>query len=301
MGNTTRPKRALVLINPTSRRGREAKTEALDALRKMGVDMIEPSEKNPGLYCDLIYRFKDQIDRVILGGGDGTLSCSLKALQDTELPMGIIPLGTANNFARNLGIPLSIEESVSVIAEGNTRLIDVGLVNGLPFLNVAGIGLSTRINRTVPHQLKKKWGVLAYAFSGFKLAKQARPFSALIRCDNRRIKVRTLQITVCNGKHYGAGMTISPDATIADQLLDLSSTEVKNWWNGLRVLKAMKKGDVKNTAGIRLMRGKEIVILTRHPVSIDVDGELLARTPAHFQIKPNALAVYAPLEKEQVA
>jgi YegS/Rv2252/BmrU family lipid kinase len=175
---------------------------------------VQPTEENPENFPEIIRRFADKIDLVILGGGDGTIRSCLRVIKETGTVLGVLPLGTANNLARNLGIAPDLENACAVLERGEVSTIDLGVVNERLFLNVAGLGLSTQINQTVPAHLKKKLGVIGYAVSALKTLRNARQFTAQIECDGAARKVRALQITVCNGRHFGAGMTIHPDATI---------------------------------------------------------------------------------------
>lgn len=287
-------RRALLLVNPASRRGREARTQAADLLREQDFDLIPATEENPANFNELIRRFADKIDLVIAGGGDGTISTLLPALRETRLPLGVLPLGTANNLARNLGVPLDLEEACRSLATSAIRMIDLGIVNGLPFLNVAGLGLSTEINRGVPAKLKRRWGVFGYALYGLKVVRRTRPFQAEISCAGHTAKLRALQITVCNGRHFGAGMKIHHDATITDARLDLCAFRLAHWWQGLFLLPAMRAGRQHEYPQVYFAQAPSITIRTRRKLWIDTDGEVLTATPAEFHIVPNALQVLAP-------
>src|SRR5688572_13083194 len=128
---------ALLLINPKSRRGRDAKGAAGELLGKE-FSLVQPSEENPANFPEIIRRFAEKVEVVILGGGDGTIRSCLRALHETKSVLGVLPLGTANNLARNLGIPAELEEACAVLRDGEIGNIDLGLVNERMFLNVAG-------------------------------------------------------------------------------------------------------------------------------------------------------------------
>lgn len=287
-------RQVLLLINPASRRGQSARPEVARALESRGLQVVEASEENPQNFGEIIRRFASRIDMVVVGGGDGTIRSVLPELMETKLPLGVIPLGTANNLSRNLGIPQSLDGACDTIGQGATRLISIGRVNGQLFLNVAGLGLSSQINLGIPKDLKRKLGVMAYAIWAMKVFRRTQSFHAEVVVDGKATRVRALQITVCNGRFYGAGMTISPDATIEDDYLDLISTEVEHWWNGLLLLPTMWKGTHDPAKGVQVFRGKEIEIRTRRKLWIDTDGEVTTFTPAHFSIQPQALRVMVP-------
>ncbi len=129
-----RNRRALLLVNRHARRGQEDLDEAINHLKSLKFELIEESTENPEQIPDRIRQHKDQVDLVIVGGGDGTLNAAAEGLIDTRLPLGILPLGTANDLARTLGIPTDLIEACNIIADGQTQPIDLGWVNGKHFL-----------------------------------------------------------------------------------------------------------------------------------------------------------------------
>ena len=283
-------RRALLLVNPSSRRGREAKADAVLRLEQH-FELIQPSEENPANFHEIVRRFAHKIDLVVLGGGDGTIRSCLRILKETNCVLGVLPLGTANNLARNLGIPADLETACEVLMNGAVGQIDLGMVNDHYFVNVAGIGLSTQVNRGVASRSKKKWGVLGYGIAALKLLWRARQFTAEIECDGVKRQVRALQITLCNGRHFGAGMTIHPDARIDDERLDLCAFQVEHWWQPFSMATALRGGRHLDLRGVQLFQGKEITVRTPRKMWIDTDGEVITQTPAVFRILPNALRV----------
>ena len=124
-----------------------------------------------------IVEHRREVDLVIIGGGDGTLNAAADALIETGLPLGILPLGTANDLARTLGIPADLVAAGQVIAAGRTHRIDLGRVNGKHFFNVASLGLSVQVARELDADLKRRWGVLGYAFIVWRAIRGRRPFA----------------------------------------------------------------------------------------------------------------------------
>jgi diacylglycerol kinase (ATP) len=285
---------ALLLINPRARRGEQTRLQVIQHLQQLDFELIEESTEQLNRLPDLIRQHQHQIDRVIVGGGDGTVNAAIAGFLDTELPVGILPLGTANNLARTLGIPSSLEDACRVIAQDKIQAIDLGWVNGHYFLNVAGMGISTDINRTVEAGFKRRWGVIAYAITALQVISRYRRFTAEIQIEGEAIVVRTFQITVCNGRHYGSGMTVAADATIDDQRLDLCSLEIRRWWEAIALIPALKRGEYATGQRIRVLQGQDIEIRTIHPRPIDTDGEITTQTPAKFRVIPKAISVFVP-------
>ncbi|HEY9634920.1 MAG TPA: lipid kinase [Coleofasciculaceae cyanobacterium] len=286
--------RALLLVNRHSRRGHKTLSQVVSQLEALGFELFEESTQKPQHLSDTIRSYRDRVDLVIIGGGDGTLNAAVEGLVDTQLPLGILPLGTANDLARTLEIPQSIPQACEIIATGNTRRIDLGKVNHKLFFNVASLGLSVQITRQLDKEVKRRWGVLAYAVTALKVIWKARGFTAEIRLGEESIRVKTVQIAVGNGRYYGGGMAVADDAAINDQRLDLYSLEYDHWWQILMLLPAMWRGKQANWSGVRTLEGKEFEIYTRRPHPINADGEIVTYTPAKFRLIPHAVEVFVP-------
>jgi YegS/Rv2252/BmrU family lipid kinase len=237
---------------------------------------------------------RNDVDLVIVGGGDGSLNAVAAGLIETGLPLGIVPLGTANDLARTLTLPLDVPEACAAIAAGKTRRIDVGQANDKYFFNVASIGLSVRITRALDKETKRFWGSLAYAITAISVAMTARSFRTEIVSDNGVVEVRTLQIAVGNGRYYGGGMCVAPNAAIDDRRLDLFSLECSRWWRLVWLAPALWLGYHRLHPDVRTMSGQEFEIRTRRKLSVVADGEIVTHTPVKFRVIPAAITVFAP-------
>lgn len=286
--------RSLLLVNRQSRRGQETLSQVVSQLQALGFELFEESTEKPEQLPEIIHRYRDRVDLVIVGGGDGTLNAAIEGLVDTQLPLGILPLGTANDLARTLQIPQSIVQACQVIAAGHSRRIDVGQANQKYFFNVASLGLSVQITGQLDKHTKRRWGVLAYAATALKVVWKARPFRAEIRLGKDSIRVRTIQIAVGNGRYYGGGMAVADDAAINDERLDLYSLECEHWWQLIVLVPAIWQGRHANWPGVRTLQGKEFEIYTRKAYPINADGEIVTYTPAKFRLIPKAVTVFVP-------
>jgi diacylglycerol kinase (ATP) len=289
------PSRALVLVNPGARRGGEGHEAAVARLETLGIPTVLELAAEPDRVPAQVKRHQGEVDRVIVGGGDGTLHLALQGLVETGLPLGILPLGTANNLARTLGIPADPLAACDVIAQGHRRRIDIGLVNDRYFFTTASIGLSVRITEELSAESKRRWGPLAYALTAMRVLRRTRPFHARITWDGQSRESRTVQIVVGNGRYYGSALPVAEDATIDDARLDLYSLEVRHWWQLLALAPALKRGRHGEKDTVEALRATEFEIQTRRPRGIDVDGELGGSTPARVRVLPRALEVFAPL------
>lgn len=294
MSEAPQQRRVLLVVNDKSRRGRESVDTAVEVLRRGGIRLQRETGLGPDELIAIIRRMAGGVDSVVLGGGDGTLNAAAPALIETNLPLGILPLGTANDLARTLHIPLDLTEAARVIVEGHVRRIDLGEVNGRPFFNVASMGLSVGMTHELTDDVKQRWGKLGYAVATCRALSRIRPFSAEIRYDDHVHKVRTLQISVGNGRHYGGGMAVEEDATIDDGRLDLYSLEFDRLWKLALIYPAFRRGRHGMWKDVRTISCTALEIDTRRPRSVNTDGEITTKTPARFKILPKAIAVIAP-------
>ncbi|WIJ24820.1 lipid kinase [Devosia sp. RR2S18] len=290
-------RRALMLVNPNARRGTEALEGVVERLRNGGVDAVIERFATPDEVSADIARRRHEADLVIVCGGDGTINSAAKGVLETGLPIGIMPMGTANDLARTLGIPDDLGRAADVVIAGHTSRIDLGEVNGHPFFNVASMGVGADLARGLTPEVKRRWGKLGYSLAALKVMLKARPFTAEIFSDAGRVTVKTLQIAVGNGVHYGGGSVIHSDATIEDGHLDLYSLELKNVWKFVLMLGAFRRGEHGLWDEVRTNKSTEFDIRTRQPKPINTDGDIVTHTPAHFVIRPKAIEVFAPVGK----
>jgi diacylglycerol kinase (ATP) len=288
-------RRGLMLVNPKSRRGGAALEPVIARLEAGGIDVVVERFETPEEVSADIARRRHEADLVIVCGGDGTINSAAKGVLATGLPMGILPMGTANDLARTLTIPDDLLKAADIIVAGHQRRIDLGEVNGHPFFNVASLGLSADLARGLTPEAKKRWGKLGYGLAAIRVLASARPFRAqIIGDDGAAVTVKTLQIAVGNGVHYGGGTVIHEDATIEDGHLDLYSLELKNVWKFGLMLGAFRRGQHGAWDEVRTSKSTEFDIRTREPREINTDGDIVTQTPAHFIIRPGAITVFAP-------
>lgn len=284
--------RALLLINPNSRNGQAGLDPALDSLGDRGIDLVLPPID--GDFTEIIANAGDDVDCVIVGGGDGTLNAVVDAVVRRDWPLGILPLGTANDLARTLNLPTDLQACADIIAKGRTRRIDLGQVNDKHFFNVASLGLSSEVTRNLNRDLKARLGVFGYAIGLWRAAARRRVIKGVIRFDGERRKLRAIQVSIGNGRHYGGGMTIEAGADIDDGMLDLVIVAPQPLFPWVHRLLAFRWGRHDLNRNIRHHRVKEIELDTRVRLPINTDGEMTVDTPARFRVIPKALDIFVP-------
>jgi YegS/Rv2252/BmrU family lipid kinase len=268
---------------------------ALEVLREGGVHVLEERPPDVRQLGAWILDHRGVADLVIIGGGDGTLNAAAEALVEAGLPLGVLPLGTANDLARTLEIPADPIAASRVIVDGETHRIDVGCVNGKHFFNVASLGLSVHVARELGVEVKRRWGVLGYPLTVWRALGQHQWFRAEIRCNGQRARVRSIQISIGNGRHYGGGMTIAADAQIDDGMLDVVNVAPQGLLELIVNLPAFRWGRHDRAPRmVRHWRCCEIEIRTAQPMPINTDGEVTTQTPATIVVVPKAIEVHVP-------
>ena len=288
-------RRALLIVNAKSRSGGSLAGDALDGLHQRGISAEIVDCSTPDDLRASINTHAKGADLIIVGGGDGTLNAAVSGILDTKLPLGILPMGTANDLARTLGIPPDINAAMDIIAAGNTRHIDLGSVNGRPYFNVASIGLSVDLAHELTPEIKQRFGRLGYALAALRVVSRAKPFRAEIKMSGGAIKkTLSLQIAIGNGRHYGGGNLVTETADIQDGILDLYSLEYREAWHILVKFWSFRRGEHIRQAEVQDLRDTKFQISTRKPRHVNADGEIITMTPATFEIMPSALEVCVP-------
>jgi YegS/Rv2252/BmrU family lipid kinase len=282
-----------MLVNPHARRGPQA-LEVVEQLIAGGIDITVERFSAPSEVSPDIVRRAAETDLVIVCGGDGTVAAAARGLLETGLPMGVLPLGTANDLARTLGLPLDLSAAADVIVRGRTERIDMGEVNGHAFFNVASLGLSADLARGLTRESKRRWGRFAYAIRALQVLFAARPFHADIVNRQERVAVWTLQIAVGNGRHYGGGSVIHEHASIVDGHLDLYSLDPRAVWKLALMFDTFRRGRHGVWAEVQTSKCVEFDVRTRRPRAINADGDIVTQTPAHFIVRPAAIEVFVP-------
>jgi diacylglycerol kinase (ATP) len=277
--------RALVVINTRSRTGEACGEAALASLRARGIEAV-PFEDRAGAPTP-------DADAIVAVGGDGTLLRAIARALKSGLPVGIVPAGTFNDLARTLGVPMDVEEACALVADGRTVAIDVGIVNGVHYVNEASIGLSSRAARLQTGENKRRFGSLAIVASALQALWYSRPMFAEVRYDGGVVRCRTIQLTVANSHRFGGVFNVS-DAAIDDGWLDLYSVEIDSAWKALPVASAILSGSRESVPGLRTLRSKRFVVRQHRPHHVTADGEPAGTTPATFDILPKALRVFVP-------
>ncbi len=288
------PRSAALIVNARSRKGHEAFHEACGLLREAGIDLLSArAVKDPAMLADEVAKAVGAgAPMVIVGGGDGTISSSVDHLVGTDIVFALLPLGTANSFARTLGIPLDVAGAVGVIAGGGIRRIDLGMIDDDYFASCAAIGIAPLIARTVPHGLKKWLGRPGYlGWAAIQMAR-FRPFQLTITEGRTRLTLDALEVRIANGSYHGGAELVRKDVDdgeIVVQVIEGSWRTKLLWSWGLSLI---GPDHVRGT--VREFRGREFRVETDSPLPISIDGEVLAETPVTARVARRAIRMAVP-------
>ncbi len=225
--------------------------------------------------------------------GDGLVGQVGGALAGTGTPMGILPGGRGNDLGRVLRIPSEPVGAVAVLADGNVREIDVGVVNDRRFLCIASLGFDSEANR-VANEARFIKGNLVYAYAALRTLAAWKPHRFSVIVDGERTDCFGYSVAVANSRAYGGGMFVAPEAELDDGLLDVVLTAHVGKLRFLKGLPQVFKGTQVDNEEITMLRGAEVEVSADTDFAIYADGEHLADLPAKLEVLPRALKVIAP-------
>lgn len=286
-----------LIINTRSRQGEKSYNQIVAAFEERGISITKIHHLTSRNETNKIYHSvkRSKPSLVVLCGGDGTVSGGLSALAGSGIDIAIIPLGTTNNFARSLKVPLSINEAVTCAVTCKARPVDLGKIEDEYFANVAGIGISAAIAKDVNHKLKRHFGRIAYLISGIKQAFTHKPFMVTLQDPDKQLlfHFETHQLIVANGR-YHAGRQIAEDASVNDDQLIIFAlggrSRLSLMWHTLDFYVGRRKKIIHSS----YMIGRDVIISTSRKQAIEVDGEVHKVTPITVRTSPGAVHVRRP-------
>ncbi|MFD1950976.1 diacylglycerol/lipid kinase family protein [Sphingomonas arantia] len=295
MNDRPLPRQAVLIVNARSRKGRKLFRRAARSLKAAGVEIIRShAVRDPAkLKVHVCEAVADGAPMVIVGGGDGSLSSSVDHLVGHDTVFALLPLGTANSFARTLGIPLDLDGAIDVIANGQRRRIDLGMIDDDYYANCATLGIAPLIAETVPHGLKKILGRPGYlAWAAYQMLR-FKPFRLTIGEGENAETLDALEVRVANGNYHGGTEIVDTASVDSGQIVVQVVTGTMrgrlawSWIASVLKLEARK-------GTMREFHGREIRIATDRPMPVSIDGELLATTPFTARIARAVIDVAAP-------
>lgn len=296
--------RARFILNPQARQGSVSLREAVGIFVEAGwtVDLLRT--EYPGHAVELARcAATDGYGLVVACGGDGTVNEAVNGLAGSDTALGVLPLGTANVWAREIGLPLRPADAARALLDGEVHRVDLGYAEPLDgtvrgrgryFLMMAGIGFDAEVTRAVRPQEKRRWGMIAYVVAGIGTALRFTGTRMTLQFDGRRMRRRVLLAVIGNTRLYGGLVEITGQALADDGMLDVCLFEGSGLLQKIEhVVRVILR---RHTASprVRYFRAREIAVRSSQPVPVQLDGDPYGETPMRFRAMPQALSVLVP-------
>lgn len=302
--------KASLIFNPVSGQGQpEQDLEQLRTHLNPYFD-LEILTTTPNTDADVLTEIalERRAEVVIVAGGDGTVSKAAAVLNQTGIPLGIIPRGTANGLANALGLPTNFKQACDVIGKGHVRPVDLaecrlttatGEQRTVLMVLLAGIGFEATVVENADRAAKDRWGILAYIWSGFQQLRQLDLFTATLELDSRRITTPATALTIANAAPPTSILAQGPAGVVYDDgLLDVtivaSETRLSAIAASYTLLRSALLGEAADQPGIGYVRTPEVTVQTDPPQGVVIDGEIVGYTPLTCTCIPQGLQIFCP-------
>jgi YegS/Rv2252/BmrU family lipid kinase len=285
----------LLIVNPSSGGGRagEVLREAERELDKRHMVFRVVTTRNLEHGIEEARAAAGAGELPVVVSGDGLVGAVGGAMARTDSPLGIIPGGRGNDFARAVGIPTEVPAAISVLRRAEERLIDVGEANGRRFLCIASTGFDSVCNRRA-NEARLVRGGLVYAYSALRTLATWRPADFTVTIDGRRHRQTGYSVAAANTPYFGGGMMIAPGANADDGQLEVVIISDVSKWRYISNLPKVFKGTHVDNPEVTVLRGSKVEIKSNRPFEVYADGEHLTDLPATVRVLPRALRVLAP-------
>lgn len=291
-------KRARLIYNPSSGR-EEIKRRLPDILQRLEKGGIETSTHATSGEGDATRAAEEAVrrkfDLIIAAGGDGTVYEVINGMagQEYRPPLGILPLGTTNDFARALGIPKHWAYACDVIVQQQTRIVDVGKANDRYFINIAGGGSLTELTYEVPSKLKTMIGQLAYYMKGLEKLPSFRPTEMIFRADGISIHEEVMMFLIANSNSVGGFERLAPGARLDDGLFEVLVLKKCNLADFIWLVTLALRGEHLNDPRVLHFQARRLEVTSPGHVQLNLDGEYGGTLPCTFQVLPSHLHILA--------
>lgn len=283
-------------MNPVAGRGRAGKIwpqveKVLSSRRALSVTFTRQAGETTALAKQAV---AEGFKQIIAVGGDGTVNEVVNGIIGAPVEFGLIPLGTGNDFARTLGLPKDPLRAAQVILGGVTRQVDVGYCAGKHFVNVAGVGFDAMVAQLANREMRFLKGTAAYVASVFATLFTFSPIPVTLTIDGQQRIDQVWLVALANGRYFGGGMKITPQAEPDDNQLDICLVGTLSKLALLRFFPTVFSGKHVHNKAVTMLRGHTVTVESAKPLPMQVDGEVLAHTPVTVTLCPHALRVIVP-------
>jgi|YNPMSStandDraft_1061717.scaffolds.fasta_scaffold04144_2 diacylglycerol kinase (ATP) len=240
---------------------------------------------------------RDGYQVFVAAGGDGTISQVASCLAYTDLPLGIIPVGTGNALARGLGLPQDFASAFRlIVCKHQYRMLDALRINGQYHVLNAGVGVTSKVVLNTPRPVKRRYGMLAYIWEAIKALFGIQPHSFRLTIDGRKYRLRASEVFIACGGWLGiqlpfTDLDIQPD----DGRVDVFVVKARNLGGYIRLAFSLLFGRRQQALPMKHIPAyHEILIETRHPLPVQSDGDWIGKTPVKIEVCPKAIRLIVP-------
>lgn len=282
----------LVILNPAARS--ERAKSLVEQIQKLSTKIVVRTTQKPGDAEAMAERAVDQGYRtVVAAGGDGTVNEVVNGIGQSNVALGILPVGTMNVFALELGLPMNnLRKAWRVIEEGRRREIDLPMGNDEFFVQLAGVGLDAEVVRQTTPDFKKALGPVSYVLSLAHVAARKPPKLRAIAADGSEHP--GCFILVGNGRFYGGPFVLFRDARLDDGLLDVVVFKNQSHWDVMRYFQAILFGNHQDLPDVEYFKTECLNVTSNTEVPVELDGEITGVVPYRFGFARTKLQVLAP-------
>lgn len=266
-----------LIINPAAGRGRALKLskQVIHEFETRGTDFEYEYSEKPRHALDISREASTKFQKVIALGGDGTVNEVGEGLVGSDAIFGVIPLGSGNDFAKEIGIPAKISDAVDIILSDDFQTIDVIKVNDRISLNTVGVGFNGTVSEVVK-SIKYLKGMSVYIWGVVKTAAMYKSIPLKISLNERLIEEKIFMISICNSKSEGGGFIVAPDAENNDGLFDVTIIREIGYMKLLLNLNKALTGNLNKLDEVETIKAESIVIESEFPMPVHVDGEVIS-------------------------
>jgi len=295
-------RRILAVFNPAAGRNRRDRFDEIVAhLRELGCFVSVVETEAPG-HAEVIARESSadsdsKFDVIVAAGGDGTINEIVNGLSSggrsgASLALGLMPLGTANVLADEIGFPRGAKAIARALALGPIHPIHVGRINGRRFVMMAGAGFDANVVHGVSLRLKKVIGPLAYVWQAAVQAFREDHAGCTVTIDG--VAYETASVVACNGRRYGGPFIAAPEASLRDDCFHVVLMQGRGWINTARYGVNLILGRIGKLSDVLIVPGRDVVVRGIEGRPVQADGDIVAKLPAHISVDPEPVRLIFP-------
>jgi diacylglycerol kinase (ATP) len=293
--------RLTILLNPAAghHKGRRRLAQALEVLRRAGADLRIQESRDRHHLVQLAHQAREnKPDVVVSAGGDGTHHYVLNGLSGSQTPLGLLSLGTGNDLAKGLGIPIEPRAAAAVLLKGKQKVIDLARVGTTLYHCIAGVGFDSVVTRFANEQVNWVRGSPRYAWAILRCLKFYRPHRLEMRADGQDFADDIIFVTIGNNRSYGGGVIMAPRARLDDGLLDVCIVPAMSRLELLRWVPSAYRGQHLAHPRMGYFQTGKISLSSPSRLELFADGEFIQELPATIEVVPGALRVMVPADSQ---